>query len=376
MADISSTVRASTGTVQVDVTLTSGSAIADPVAYVTLTANSAIILAGAGLDAALDFVGATLQSSTASGGIYTYELIVVYGDTPTTTTTHTHDYTTVTMPWSQAYRDGVELVVDSTLGPPIISYTDDISVDYLRVKTDTSTTPRDLFWIKQGSVIRVGAHTEYYLDATYDLGTPDAGVTLRRPRDVRLSRDLYAGRNAIITGYGSYSSYVLSTHKRFTAQATNPDNTVATRHVYVRSTDDTLRYWNGSSDLAISPAGASGDTVGQYTCPAGVVVGDVVVLSGANYVVEANATTLAGADIAGIVTNKPDATTADVKYAGETGAIFAGGLTPGASYFVARVAGGITSSLVGFATGDTQTAVGFAKDSNTLVVRIGEPFIW
>ena len=376
MATIAAAIRASTGTVQVDVTLTSGTAISDPVAYVTLTANSALILAGAGLDAALPFVGATLQSSVLSGGIYTYELIVVYGDTPAVTTTHAHDHTTVTMPWGQTYRDGVELVVDSTLGPPIISYTDDTTVDYLRVKTDTATTARDLFWLKQGSILRLGVHTEYYLDATYDVGTPDAGVTLRRPRDVRASRDIYAGRNAVITGYGSYSSYVLGTHHRFTAQAANPDSTSATRHMYVRSTDDTLRYWNGSSDLAISPAGASGDTVGQYVCPAGVAVGDVVVSSGAGTVVQANATTLAGADIAGIVTNKPDATTADVKYAGETGSIFAGALTSGATYYVARAAGVITSSLAGFATGDTQTAVGFAKDTNTLVVRIGEPFIW
>jgi len=99
------------------------------------------------------------------------------------------------------------------------------------------------------------------------------------------------------------------------------------------------------------------------------------VSSGAGTVVQANATTLAGADITGIVTNKPDATTADVKYAGETGSIFAGALTSGATYYVARAAGVITSSLAGFVTGDTQTVVGFAKDTNTLVVRIGEPFI-
>ena len=376
MADITSTTRASTGTVQVDVTLTSGTVIADPVAYVTISANSALILAGAGLDATLPFVGATLQSSTVVGGIYTYELISVYGDVPSTVTTHTHDHTTTAMPWGQTYRDGVELVVDSALGPPIISYTDDTTVDYLRIKTDTATTPRDLFWVKQGSVIRIGAHTEYYLDATYDLGTPDAGVTLRRPRDVRLSRDIYAGRNAIITGYGSYSSYVLGTHHRFTGQATNPDNTAGTRHVYVRSTDDTLRYWNGSSDLAISPAGASGDTVGQYTCAAGVAIGEVVVCSGVDTVVEANATTLVGGPVAGIVVNKPDATTANVKYLGETGAIFAGALTPGNEYFLARTAGGITDSLAGFTTGDTQVSLGFAKNTNTLVTRIGESFVW
>lgn len=376
MASLTASVRSSAETHQVDVAVESSVVISDPVAYVQQDSVSADILATAGLSAQLEQIAAVLQSSTSVAGIYTYNLLVTYGDAPAGTTSHTHDSTTVTVSLDDAYEAGTTIVLDSTLGAVTFTAADDTSVDYLRIKTDLDTTPRDLLWLRQGSILRVGAHTEYYADATYDIGTPDGGTTLRRPRDVRLGRDLYAAGNAIITGYGDFSSYVLSAYNRFTAQASNPDNTSSVRHVYVNSTDNSLRYWDGSTDNIISGgAGTSGDTVGLYNCAAGIAVGDVVKCTSIDTVVAANATTLAGTTIAGIVVSKPTSTTCNVKYIGETGNIFAGGLTPGNEYRVARTDGGITDSTTGFTTGDTDLMVGFAKDTNTLVVRIGEPSV-
>ena len=177
-------------------------------------------------------------------------------------------------------------------------------------------------------------------------------------------------------GYGDFTSYVLAQYSRYTAQATNPDNTPANRHVYVNSTDDSLRYWDGSSDIIISGgSGTSGDTVGLYSCAAGIVIGNAVVCTSADTVVAANAGTLAGGTIAGIVVNKPTATICSVKYLGETGAVFGGGLTPGNEYFLAKTDGGITDNTTTFTEGDTDLSVGFAKDSDTLLVRIGFPSI-
>lgn len=377
MATITTTPRATGATTQVDVTVQSATVIADPEAYVATAPNPATILAQAGLSEDLDLIDADLQSSTSLAGVYYYTLIVTFGDLPTGTTTHTHDHTTVTLPLQQAYSDDPSVVLSSTYGPLKLTAANDTSVDYLRIQTDTATTTRDLLYLYQGSILRIGAHQEFYQDAIYDVGTPDGGTTLRRPRDVRLSRDLWAGRNLEVTGYGSFDSYVIDTHHRFVAQASNPENTGATRHVYVNSGDNSLRFWDGSSDNIISGgAGTSGDTVGLYTCAAGVAVGEVVVVNTPGNVVEANATSLAGETIAGVVVDKPTATTASVKYVGETGAVFGGALTTGQTYYLSKVDGGInTYAAVGFTTSDTEIVIGFAKDSNTLVVRIGEPKI-
>jgi len=377
MATITATPRATGATTQVDVTVQSVTVISDPEAYVATDPNPATILAQAGLSATLDLIDADLQTSTSLAGIYYYTLIVTFGDLPTGTTTHTHDHTTLTFPLQQGYNDGPSITLSSSYGPLKLQATDDTSVDYLRVQTDTSTTTRDLLYLYQGSILRLGVHQEFFADATYDIGTPDAGTTLRRPRDVRLSRDLWAGRNLEVTGYGSFDSYTLATHRRFTAQASNPDATAATRHIYINSGDNSLRYWDGSSDNIITGgAGTSGDTVGLWDCPAGVVVGDVVVPDTPGAVIKANATSLAGQVVAGIVVDKPTATTASVKYVGETGAVFAGALTTGQTYYIDKIDGKInTYSAISFVANDTELEVGFAKDANTLVIRVGEPHI-
>ncbi|KKN49141.1 hypothetical protein LCGC14_0645890 [marine sediment metagenome] len=374
---IAATVRSVGNTTQVDVVVTSGTVIADPEAYVATDPNPATILAQAGLSATLELIDADLQSSSSLAGIYTYILIVTFGDLPTGTTTHTHDHTTVAFPLQQAYNDGPTITLASTAGPLKLVAADDSSVDYLRIQTDSATTVRDLLWLYQGSILRVGAHQEFFADATYDVGTSDAGVTLRRPRDVRISRDLWAGRNLEVTGYGSFDSYSLSTHHRLTGQAANPSTAAGVRHIYVNTGDNSLRYWDGASDNVISGgAGTGGDTVGVYDCPAGVVVGDVVVFDTPGAVVVANATTMAGVSIAGVVVLKPTATTASVKYVGETGSVFAGALTTGETYYVAKTDGNIIDyATASFVTNDTVQVVGVAKDTNTLVIRPGVPGI-
>lgn len=382
MATITANTRAGSTSTQVDVTISSSTAISDPVAYVQQASVSAEILARAGLGSTLEYVTAVVTSSSSAGGSYTYVLIVTFGDSPasltTASTSHTHDTVTVDQSLTDAYKDGTNISLDATYGAVGISAEDDTSVDYLRIKTDTVTTARDLLHLKQGSILRLGVHTEFYADNTYDIGTPDAGATLYRPRDLRIGRDLYAAGNATITGHGSYSSYVLGTHHRFTAQGSNPDTTAAARHIYVSNVDDSLRYWDGSSEIIMaSGSGTSGDTVGQYTCPAGVAVGDVVAVSGADYAVKANATTIVGNTVAGIVVDKPDATTANVKYSGETGSIFGGVLSTGSTYYLGRTDGAITNDPTVFVSGsgDTQIELGFAKNTNTLVIRIGEPSV-
>ncbi len=371
MATITAVVHATSETTQVDVTITSTTVISDPVAYVQTSLVAVEILARAGLSADLTFVSATIQSTTTISTTYYYNLLVVYGDTPTNTTTHTHDYTTLTFPLRESYRDGTTIDLDATLGPVAITAANDTTVDYLRVRTDLGTTARDIFYIQQGSIVRWGGHHEYYLDATYDIGTPDAGVTLRRPRDLWLSRDVQAGRNAVVTGSGTFGTYVVGTHYRFTGQAVNPDTTPTNQHLYVNSTDASLRYWDGSSETTLV-AGTTSDTTGLFDCPAGVVVGEVVYIIGVDYVVQASASTLAGNTVAGVVVSKPTATTANVKYAGEA-SVFVG-LNPGALYFLSRTTGAITTDVSAFITGDTMITVGVAKNTTTLVVRIGEPF--
>jgi hypothetical protein len=140
----------------------------------------------------------------------------------------------------------------------------------------------------------------------------------------------------------------------------------------VNSVDGSLRYWDGSSETVLV-AGVSGtDTVGLYDCPAGVSVGEVVYINGADYVTQANASTLAGNAVAGVVVSKPTAITAAVKYVGEASVFTT--LTPGALYYLSRTTGAITTDLSAFVTGDTMITVGLAKNSTTLIVRIGEPF--
>lgn len=362
--DISAILASSADVYQVTTTLTTESSIADPVAYVAQATVYAEILSSAGLASTLTYVSASLVSSSLIAGTRTYTLTVIFDNSPTTATGHSHNYNTITFPLRESYRDGPEIDLDSTLGPVIISSTTN-TIDFFRIRKSTT----DYFYIQQTGVSRFGGHMEFYADATHDIGTPDGGVTSRRPRDLLLSRNLTAGGNAAVTGYGTFGSYVLDTHHRFTAQATNPSNDAAVRHLYWNSGDNTLRLWDGAVETIIGGVGVN-PNLGTFTCLASVAVGEAVVISAADTVAEGIATN--PDRVVGICVNKPNATTAQVQFSGEVSVM--AGLTPNNNYYLSpTVAGALTNNPGAFGAGTHRQFVGVAKNATTLVLRTEIP---
>lgn len=372
MTELSASTTSSATVVSVTVTLQSYIVIADPVAYVSQATIYDEILSRAGLDEDLVFISATLQTTQVLGGLYIYTVLVKFSEEDSVTGSHTHDYTTLTFPLRESYRDGPEIDISSTLGPVLITYTDDTE-DLLRIRTGT-TTPVDRLYVKANGLMRVGSHVEFYADATYDIGTPDAGVTNYRPRDIRLSRDLICGRNVQAGGYADFSSYTKSIYHQFTTQILNPNSSASVRHLYVNATDDSLRYWDGVAENILVPGAIGTDTANLWTCNAAVSVRDVVYWTGPDTVDRATATNIApGRSALGLCVSKPTATSCYVKHLGElTG--FAGSLTAGKRYFVSRtVAGGLTDDPSTLMTGDILQAVGTARTTDTLLILLERP---
>ena len=364
---ITSSVKTTSQQRAVTVVLTSYDIIADPAGYVTGdTTVQAEILSRAGLDADVVFIAAALESSLLVGLKRQYTLTVTYGDA-LTAGGHTHGCSTVTYPLQCGYNTGPSIALDAVLGPVILSRPTTADMTFFQAKYGST----DLFKISNTG-IKIGGHTEFSADATYDLGTPDAGVSLRRPRDARFSRDLYVGRNSTFGGSGIFTSYVKAQYDSLTPQAANPSIDASVRHIYNNSVDNALHYWDGAVDHVIGDASGS-DTVGTWNCDAGVQQYDVVFCDGADHVNRASATTLAGREIIGICVSKLTATAALVRYSGEIAGY--GGLTAGAAYFVSTAAGGITADPSGFADGCTVVQVGIAKNSTTLVYQPGDPTI-
>lgn len=111
---------------------------------------------------------------------------------------------------------------------------------------------------------------------------------------------------------------------------------------------------------------------GAYTVPAGVAVGDVVYVTGANAADQAdNAAIGTARSVPGVVVAKPTPVTATVCYAGEA-AVYAG-LTPGTTYYLGTT--GAITTVAPVASGTVARRVGVAKNANTLVVTLGEPII-
>jgi hypothetical protein len=369
---LESAIRSSSEVTQIDVTLSSYSVISDPVAYVQQLSVFADILANAGLDEDLLFISASLESTSSIGSIKYYSVLVTVSDsTSTTVGSHTHDYSTVDLPLQRAYEDGPSIVLTSALGAIRISYTDALTTDFLRITADTT----DLLYVHTDgsqSLVRMGTHQEFYPDATFDLGTPDEGVTPLRPRDVRLSRDLYCGRNSLVTGYGDFTSYTKSRNHMLVAQAANPDSSASSRHVYVNSTDDSLRYWDGTGETLIGGT-ATTSVVIDVNCNSAVSVRDVVWFVGANLVDRASASTLTGKRAVGVCVEKPSATTAKVLLVGEISGYAT--LTSGSEYFVDTAVGALTNDPVAdLSTGNTQQYIGIAKTSDILVVNPGDAY--
>lgn len=366
---ITSSVQSDSQQWRLAVVLMAQTAIVDPTGYVaTSTTVQAEILAKAGLDEDLVYVSTVLVSTSSVGMQYQYHLTVTFGASTMVGGGHVHDCDTIEYPLQCGYAAGPTIDLDDILGAVILRrpLTADIAMFAIQANTN------NLLRVGPGNEIRFGAHQEFYPDNTYDVGTVDAGVTLRRPRDIRASRDLYAGGSGQFGGFGSFASYVLATHERFTAQAVNPSTGATVRHVYVNSVDNALHYWDGAVDHVIgTPAGS--DTVGTWTCDTLVTQYDVVVCDAANHVTRAHASILAGRRPVGICVAKIDATTARVQYIGEVAGWV--GLTPGATYFVAAASGAITADTTTLAITDSVVSVGVAKSTTTLVFQPGSPVL-
>jgi len=358
---ITSAIKSTSEQWAVSVTLTTYTVIADPAGYISGSAAvQQEIISRAGLDADVVYIAVALVSSSAVGSKYVYALTVTFGDA-LTAGGHTHGCDTVTYPLQCGYDVGPSIALSTTLGPVIFSRPSSLDMDFLQLRYGST----DLFKVGSAAV-RLGNHTEFYPDATYDFGTPDAGVTLRRPRDVRISRDIYAGGNIRSGGFGIFADYCRAKYDVLAPQAVNPSTDASVRHIYVNSVDNSLRWWDGTVEHIIGTSSGS-DTVGLWNCDAGVQIRDVVFCDGADHVNRANATTLAGRGIAGICVSKPTGTTAMIRYSGEISGY--GGLVSGSAYFVSTSSGLMTDSPGSLGVGNTLVQVGIAKNTTTLAYQ-------
>ena len=339
------------------VTLTSLTPIADPVAYVAQTAVTAEILARAGLPSLL-YLGSTLVDQGAIGIERYYTLTVDFDNTHTLATGHYHDSSTLSHPLREAYRDGPFIDLAATLGAVEIWSTVD-TIDYFKVGKQGAAAP--YFLVKGDGTIQWNSHSRWWTDNTHDVGSVDAGVTLRRPRDV------YVGRNVLAGGAGSFGTYGRAPSWQVTPQAANPSVDPAVRHLYWNNTDNTLRGWDGSVEFILGGGTGTGLT-GVYTCPPGMNVGDVACIVGSSLVAQAEVTLLGLKPVIGVCVGKPVATTAIIQLYGEVN-IFAGGLTPNKLYYLGHVPGSITFDTTSFVLGETLQLIGISKTSSVLTLR-------
>lgn len=138
---------------------------------------------------------------------------------------------------------------------------------------------------------------------------------------------------------------------------------------FYKQSNATLWWKNGTPNtwINISSGGGGGTVEGNFTT-ATVNVADVVYVSAASTVSQADATLPTGARLnIGICIAKPTPTTATVQFAGEA-AVFGGTLTAGDTYYLDTTAGQITNNVSGHTTGDAIQIVGVAKDTNTLII--------
>ena len=364
MADITDVSQVSADVYRIDVTVTSLGPLADPIAYVSLPKVSQEILARAGLPDTLIFVSASLSATRIVGEIREYDFTLTYDNTPALANGHQHDHNTLFFPLRESYRDGAVIDLDEAIGPVVISADTAYTEDFFRVMRGTD----DLLHIKNSGDIRFGGHLELFPDSTYDIGTPDDGTLLRRPRDLRLGRDLYIGRNIISDGEAAFAEGILAKFSAFTAQASNPDTDAGARHLYWNSGDNELHSWDGAVDSVVG--GSAAPSIGQFTCPAAVQVQDAVYSSASGEVDRADATS--SDRVVGFVTSKPTSLSCIVQLSGEVGG-FAGALTPNSNYFLSLVDGQITANPLTLTAGSWSHFVGVSRDINTLVTRFEVP---
>lgn len=358
---VTSTVKESTRLYKVGVTLTSITPIITPEYFVIHDpATKQEVIADAGLPSTTVFVQAVLLKEGYIGNTYYYDLLITLDPLPATATSHFHDSSTLHHPLREAYRDGPYIDLDPSLGPVDIYAIAANTVDYFRVHLGA----RDLFFIRRDSTISIGAHVEFGTDTTYDIGSVDNGITLRRPRDLYVGRDTWTARS------GYFGTSAKSPVYLFFPQATNPDNVAADRHIYWNSTDNKPHVWNGVLDYPLNSCDDCDGIVAIFDGPT-VNVGDAVTMSGLNSVVQSDASAAWQHPVIGICVEKPSPLIALVQLNGEAG-VYTGTLTPGAKYFLAKTAGGITTDVSTFTTGDVVQVVGIAKTDSTLTITIGQ----
>jgi hypothetical protein len=356
---VTSTVRQSTRVYKVGVTLVSRAPIATPEYYVIHDPDtSAEVIAKAGLPSTTVFVSALLLNSGYVGSEYYYDLLITVDPIPSTATSHFHDSSTLHHPLREAYRDGPYIDLDTTLGPVDIYALAPDTVDYLRVHLGAS----NLLFIRRDSTIQLGAHLEYTVDTTYDIGSVDGGVSLRRPRDLYVGRDTWTAR----TGYFGTSSK--SPEYLFFQRAANPDNRPTERHIYWNSVDNKPHVWNGIIDYPLDTCADCPGTFGIYEGSA-VALGDVVAMQGLTAVIPADATVFGQNPAVGVCVDKPSAAVALVQFGGEVGTF--SGLVPGRRYFLAKTPGIVTDDVTGYLLGDAVQFLGVSKTDTVLTFEPG-----
>jgi len=363
MANITNVVQVGASVYRVSVTVTSVTTISDPVAYVSQAAVSQEILSRAGLPSTLLFIAAALTAIRTIGSTKEYALTCTFDSTAVTASGHSHDYNTLLFPLRESYRDGPTIDLDPLLGPVIISYTDG-STDFFRIKKDTD----DLFYVKADGDTRFGGNLEVFPDGTFDIGTPDEGSLLRRPRDIRLSRNMYIGGDIDSEGSANFYEGVEAQFFAFTPQTSNPDTAPGDRIIYWNSIDNNLHSWDGTVDSVIG--GSAAPATGQFTCPLRVQVQDAVTLIAAGQVDQADASS--SARVLGFVVSKSSGTDCVVQLSGEMES-FPGTLIPNSQYYLSLVPGQITANLGTLTPGSWSHTLGISKDANTLVTRFEIP---
>jgi hypothetical protein len=141
-------------------------------------------------------------------------------------------------------------------------------------------------------------------------------------------------------------------------------------------TQDDNKLWQLNVDLVTwiefaAGGGATGPT-GSYGCPITVSVLDVVYLSSANTVDQADADDVTKRPLVGIVIAKPTTTSATVLYYGELDGFT--GLTPGDTYYLSTTPGQLTATAP-TASGSIQQRVGFARSTTRFVLMIDRDWV-
>ena len=235
---------------QVEATLSSRSAISDPVQYVIDNTGGIYdrIIATAALPAATIFVAVSLLRQRTVGDLYAYVMLLTLDESFCTAHAHEHTSDTLHHPLREAYRDGPSIPLDATIGPfELLANAG--TTTFLRVSNVDHST--DFFVITEDGNLNVGGHVKFTRDQEYDIGTFD-GIQYYRPRDVFIGRDLYAAC------HGFFGISAKSPEYKFFEQLVNPDTDPTSRHIYWNATFNEPYAWNGLIEYSL--AGGGGPT--------------------------------------------------------------------------------------------------------------------